>query len=34
MSADEAITRVDMVRRLESLAYHAWRAAMYLLPPS
>ncbi|HEX8806922.1 MAG TPA: Na/Pi symporter [Candidatus Aquilonibacter sp.] len=33
MSADEAIARVDAVRRLESLAHHAWRSAMYLLPP-
>ncbi len=33
MSADQAIARVDAVRRLETLAFHAWRAAMYLLPP-
>jgi phosphate:Na+ symporter len=33
VSADEAIARVDTVRRLETLAYHAWRCAMYLLPP-
>src|SRR5262249_36738744 len=30
LTADEAITRVDAVRRLEALAYHAWRAAAYL----
>lgn len=33
LSADEAITRVDTVRRLEALAYHAWRAAAYLAAP-
>jgi phosphate:Na+ symporter len=33
MSADDAITRVDTVRWLEALAHHAWRSAMYLLPP-
>jgi len=31
MSADEAITRVDTVRRLEALARHAWRSAAYLV---
>ena len=30
LSADEAITRVDAVRRLEALAYHAWRSAAHL----
>jgi phosphate:Na+ symporter len=30
LSADEAIARVDRVRSLEALAYHAWRAAAYL----
>ena len=34
MSADEAITRVDTIRWLEAVARHAWRCAMYLLPPS
>jgi phosphate:Na+ symporter len=34
MSADDAITRVDTFRRFETLAHHAWRSAMYLLPPS
>jgi phosphate:Na+ symporter len=31
MSADEAITRVDTVRRLEALARHAWRSAAHLV---
>jgi phosphate:Na+ symporter len=31
LSADEAITRVDAVRRLEALAYHAWRSAAHLV---
>lgn len=30
LSADEAIARVDNVRRLEALARHAWRCAAYL----
>lgn len=30
LSADEAIARVDTVRRLEALARHAWRSAAYL----
>jgi phosphate:Na+ symporter len=30
LSADEAIARVDAVRRLEALAYHAWRSAAHL----
>jgi phosphate:Na+ symporter len=30
LSADEAIARVDTVRRLEALAYHAWRSAAHL----
>jgi phosphate:Na+ symporter len=30
VTADEAITRVDTVRRLEALAYHTWRAAVHL----
>src|SRR5499427_879975 len=30
VSADEAITRVDTVRRLETLAHHAWRSAAHL----
>jgi phosphate:Na+ symporter len=34
MSADEAITRADTVRRLESLARHAWRSAAYLVDGS
>jgi phosphate:Na+ symporter len=34
LGADEAISRVDTVRRLETLTHHAWRAAMYLLPPT
>jgi phosphate:Na+ symporter len=31
VSADEAIARVDTVRRLEALARHAWRSAEHLL---
>jgi phosphate:Na+ symporter len=31
VSADEAIACVDTVRRLESLARHAWRSAAYLV---
>ncbi len=31
MSADEAIARVDTVRRLEVLARHAWRTAAHLV---
>ena len=31
VSADEAIARVDTVRRLEALARHAWRAAAHLV---
>jgi phosphate:Na+ symporter len=31
VSADEAIARVDTVRRLEALARHAWRSATYLV---
>ena len=31
VSADEAMARVDAVRRLEALAYHAWRSAAYLV---
>lgn len=30
LTADEAIARVDAVRRLEALAYHAWRSAAHL----
>jgi len=30
VSADEAIARVDTVRRLEALARHAWRSAAHL----
>jgi len=30
LTADEALTRVDKVRSLEALAYHAWRSAAYL----
>ncbi len=30
LSADEAIARVDTVRRLEALAHHSWRSAAYL----
>jgi phosphate:Na+ symporter len=31
LTADEAITRVDAVRRLEALAHHAWRSAAHLV---
>jgi phosphate:Na+ symporter len=31
LTADEAIARVDTVRRFEALAHHAWRAAEYLV---
>ena len=31
LTADEAISRVDAVRRLEALAYHAWRSAAHLV---
>src|SRR5262245_66579860 len=31
VSADEAITRVDTVRRLEAFARHAWRSAAHLV---
>jgi len=31
LSADEAMTRVDAVRRLEALAHHAWRSAAHLV---
>ncbi|NEV00757.1 Na/Pi cotransporter family protein [Bradyrhizobium uaiense] len=31
VSADEAIARVDAVRRLEALAHHAWRSAVHLV---
>lgn len=31
LSADEAIARVDAVRRLEAIAYHAWRSAAHLV---
>ena len=31
MSADEAIARVDTVRRLEAIARHAWRSAAHLV---
>jgi phosphate:Na+ symporter len=31
LSADEAIARVDAVRRLEALAHHAWRSAAHLV---
>jgi phosphate:Na+ symporter len=31
VSADEAITRVDSVRRLEALAHHAWRSTAHLI---
>jgi phosphate:Na+ symporter len=30
VTADEAIARVDAVRRLEALAHHAWRSAAHL----
>jgi phosphate:Na+ symporter len=31
LTADEAITRVDALRRLEALAHHAWRSAAHLV---
>jgi phosphate:Na+ symporter len=31
MSAAEAMARVDMVRRLDALAHHAWRSAAHLV---
>ncbi|MCC8947487.1 Na/Pi cotransporter family protein [Bradyrhizobium sp. Arg62] len=31
VTADEAIARVDAVRRLEALAHHGWRSAAHLL---
>jgi phosphate:Na+ symporter len=31
LTAEEAIARVDSVRRLEALAYHAWRSAAHLV---
>jgi phosphate:Na+ symporter len=31
MSADEAMARVDTVRRLDALAHHAWRSAAHLV---
>jgi hypothetical protein len=31
VTADEAITRVDTVRRLEALARRAWRSAAHLV---
>jgi phosphate:Na+ symporter len=31
LAADEAIARVDTVRRLEMLAHHAWRSAAHLV---
>jgi phosphate:Na+ symporter len=31
LSADEAMARVDTVRRLEALAHHAWRSAAHLV---
>jgi phosphate:Na+ symporter len=31
LTADEAIARVEAVRRLEALAYHAWRSAAHLV---
>jgi phosphate:Na+ symporter len=31
LTADDAIARVDAVRRLEALAYHAWRSAAHLV---
>jgi phosphate:Na+ symporter len=31
VSADEAMARVDTIRRLEALARHAWRSAAYLV---
>jgi len=31
VTADEAMTRVDAVRRLDALAHHAWRSAAHLI---
>jgi len=31
VSADDAMTRVDTVRRLDALAHHAWRSAAHLV---
>jgi phosphate:Na+ symporter len=31
VTADEALARVDVVRRLEALAHHAWRSAAHLV---
>ena len=31
LTADQAIVRVDTVRRLEALAHHAWRSAAHLI---
>lgn len=31
VSADEALTRVDTVRRLEAIAHHAWDSAVHLV---
>ena len=31
VSADQAMTRVDMVRRLDAIAHHAWRSAAHLV---
>jgi phosphate:Na+ symporter len=31
LTAGDAIARVDAVRRLEALAYHAWRSAAHLV---
>ena len=31
VAADQAIVRVDAVRRLDRLVYHAWRAAAHLV---
>jgi phosphate:Na+ symporter len=31
VTADEAMTRVDTVRRLDALAHHAWRSAAHLV---
>jgi phosphate:Na+ symporter len=31
MSADEAMTRVDLVRRLDAITHYAWRSAAHLV---
>jgi len=31
LTADVAIVRVDTLRSLEALAYHAWRSAAHLV---